>query len=63
MGQSLQTTHKTTTASKVEEHIRICGGGSFKIFLFLQMRSNDTNLSRANETKFQRKHKTKLKQL
>ena len=47
---------------KVEEHIRICGRDSFKIFSFLQMRSNDTNL-RAHETKFQREYKTKLNQL
>ena len=48
---------------KVEEDIRICGGGSFKIFPFLQMRLNDTNLGRAYERKFQREHKTKLSQL
>ena len=48
---------------KVEEHILICGKDSFKIFLFLQMRSNDTNLRRAYETKFQRECKTKLNEL
>ena len=48
---------------KVEEHVRICGRRSFKIFSFLQMRSNDTNLRTAYETKFQRKFKTKLNQL
>ena len=48
---------------KVEEHIRICGRGSFKIFAFFQMRSNDTNLRRAYEAKFQREYKTKLSQL
>ena len=37
---------------KVEKHIRIFEGGSFKIFPFLQMWSNDTNLRRAYETKF-----------
>ena len=37
---------------KVEEHIRLYGRGSFKIFLFLQMQSNDTNLTRIYETKF-----------
>ena len=48
---------------KVEEHIRICGRRSFKIFPFLQMRSDDTNLSTAYETKFQREFKIKLNQL
>ena len=48
---------------KVEEHIRICGRASFKIFLFPQMRSNDTNLSRSYEIKFQTEYKTKLNQL
>ena len=28
---------------KKEKHIQICGVDSFKTFLFLQMRSNDTN--------------------
>ena len=45
---------------KVEEHIRFRGRDSFKIFPFLQMQSNDTNLRRAYETKFQREYKTKL---
>ena len=44
----------------VEEHIRECGGGKFKIFPFLQLRAGDTNLRRAFEKKFQRKFKTKL---
>ena len=48
---------------KVEEPIRICGKSSFKIFPFLQMRSNDTNLRRAYETNFKREYKTKLNQL
>ena len=48
---------------KVEEHIRICARGSFKIFPFFQMRSNDTNLGTAYETKFQREYKTKLNRL
>ena len=38
---------------KVEEHVRICGRRSFKIFPFLQIRLDDTNLRRAYETKFQ----------
>ena len=45
---------------KVEEHIRDCGKGEFKIFPFLQMRSNDTFLRRSFESKFQRQFKTKL---
>ena len=44
----------------VEEHIRECGGGKFKIFPFLQLRTGDTNLRRAFEKKFQQKFKTKL---
>ena len=48
---------------KVEEHMQICERGSFKIFSFLQMRLNDTNLRRAYETKFQSEYKTKLNQL
>ena len=48
---------------KVEEHMQICKRGSFKIFSFLQMRLNDTNLRRAYETKFQSEYKTKLNQL
>ena len=48
---------------KVEEHIQICGKGSFKIFLFLQMWSNGITLKRAYETKFQREYKSKLNQL
>ena len=48
---------------KVEEHIQTCGRGSFKIFPFLQMLSNDTNLRKAYETKFQREYKTKFNQL
>ena len=48
--------------NKVEEHIRICGRGSFKIFSFLQMQSNVTNLRRSYETKFHREYKTKLSQ-
>ena len=29
---------------KTEEHLRNCGNGQFKIFLFLKMRSKDTEL-------------------
>ena len=48
---------------KVKEQARICGRGSFKIFPFLQMRSNDRNLRRTYETKFQREYRTKFNQL
>ena len=48
---------------RVYRQQRICGGGSFKIFPFLQIRSNDTNIRRAYETKFQREYKSKLNQL
>ena len=52
-----------TVMDKVGEHMRVCGRGSFKIFPFLQMRSNDKNLARAHETKFQTEYRTKLNQL
>ena len=48
---------------KVEEHLRICGRGYFKIFPLLQMWANDTNLRRAYKEKFQTECKTKLNQL
>ena len=48
---------------KVEGHLRVCGNGEFRIFPLLQMRSQDTNLSRSYETRFQRKFKTKLNKL
>ena len=34
---------------KVEEHLRNCGNGQFKIFPFLKMRSKDTELRRTFE--------------
>ena len=42
---------------KVEENIRICGRDSFKIFLFLQMQSNKTNIRGSYEAKFQTEYK------
>ena len=45
---------------KVEGHLRVCG---FRIFPLLQMRSQDTNLRRSYETRFQQKFKTKLTKL
>ena len=38
---------------KVKEHLRVCGNGEFQIFPLLQMRSQDTNLKRSYETRFQ----------
>ena len=48
---------------KVEEHLRVCDNGKFRIFSLLQMRSQDANLRRSYETRFQQKFKTKLNKL
>ena len=48
---------------KVEGHLRVCGNGEFWIFSLLQMRSQDINLRRSCETRFQQKSKTKLNKL
>ena len=48
---------------KVEEHLRNCGDGQFKIFPFLKMRSKDTELRRAFEERLQLKFKTRLNKL
>ena len=48
---------------KVEEHLRTCGKGAFKIFPLLQMRSNDTDLRRSYEKRFQMSFKPKLNKL
>ena len=48
---------------KVEGHLRVCGNGKFRIFPLLQMGSQDTNLRRSYETRFQQKSKTKLNKL
>ena len=45
---------------KVEGHLRVCGNAEFQIFPLLQMRSQDTNLRRSYETRFQQIFKTKL---
>ena len=45
---------------KLEGLLRVCGKGEFQIFPLLQMRSQDTNLRRSYETRFQQKFKTKL---
>ena len=48
---------------KVEGHLRVCGNGKFRIFPLLQMCSQDANLRRSYETRFQEKVKTKLNKL
>ena len=48
---------------KVEEDLRVCGNGEFRTFPLLQMRSQDANLRRNYETRFQQKFKTKLNKL
>ena len=45
---------------KVEKHLRTCGGGEFKFFPFLQIRSNNTDLRKAYEANFMKKFKVKL---
>ena len=45
---------------KVEEHLRECSGGRFKIFPFLQLNAGNTTLRREFEKKFQQKFKTTL---
>ena len=45
---------------KAEGHLRVCGSGIFQIFPLLQMRSQDTNLRRSYEMRFQQKFNTKL---
>ena len=39
--------------SKVEGHLGVCGNREFRIFHLLQMRSQNRNLGRSYETKFQ----------
>ena len=48
---------------KVEEHLRVCGNGEFRIFPLRQMRLQDTNLRRNYETRFQQKFITNLNKL
>ena len=45
---------------KVEEHVRNCGKGNFKIFPFLQLNLRDTSHRKALEDKFIKKFKPKL---
>ena len=49
--------------SKVEGHLRVFGNGKFRTFPLLQIRSQDTNLRRSYETRFQQKFKTQLNKL
>ena len=48
---------------KVEEHLRTCGEGTFKIFPLLQMRSSEIDLRRSYERNFMKKYKAKLNNL
>ena len=48
---------------KVEGHLKVCGNSEFQIFPFFQMRSQDTNLRRSYETRFQQKSKSNLNKL
>ena len=48
---------------KVEEHLRTCGKGTFKIFPLLQMRSSEIDLRKSYERNFMKKYKTKLNNL
>ena len=48
---------------KVEEHLRTCGEGTFKIFPLLQMRSSEIDLRRSYERNFMKKYETKLNNL
>ena len=48
---------------KLEEHLRTCGKGSFKIFPLLEMRSSEIDLHKSCETNFMKKYKTKLNNL
>ena len=48
---------------KVEGCLRVCGNEKLQIFPLLQMRSEDINLRRSYETRFQQKFKIKLNKL
>ena len=48
---------------KVEEHLRTCGKGTFKIFPLLRMRSSEIDLRKSYERNFMKKYKTKLNNL
>ena len=44
---------------KVEEHLRTCGKGTFKIFPLSQMRSSEIDLRKCYEINFMKKLKKK----
>ena len=48
---------------KIEEHLRTCGKGTFKIFSLLQMRSSEIDLRKSYERNLIKKYKTKLSNL
>ena len=48
---------------KVEDHLKTCGNGTFKIFPLLQMRSSEINLRRRYKRNFMKKYQTKLNNL
>ena len=48
---------------KVEGHLRTCSGGNFKVFPFLQMRTDSKFLRKSFEERFQKLFKTKLNRL
>ena len=47
----------------LEEHLRTCGKGTFKIFPLLQMQSSEIDLRRSYKRNFMKKYKTKLNNL
>ena len=48
---------------KVEGHLRTCSSGNFKLFPFLQMRTDSKFLRKSFEERFQKLFKTKLNRL
>ena len=48
---------------KIEEHLRTCGKGIFKIFLLLQIWSSEIDLRASYEKHFMKRYKTKLSNL
>ena len=48
---------------KLEENLRTCGKGTYKIFPLLQMQSSEIDLCRIYKRNFMKKYKTKLSNL
>ena len=48
---------------KIEGHLQTCPGGNFKLFLFLQMRTDSKFLRKSFEKRFQKLFKRKLNRL